>query len=201
MPARFSALAGAFVMATVVASPSAGFACGFDGALGAGFSAMHPKSLAVAFAISDAVASGVVGRAAAAPIEPGPKGYWRAAGHIQSFERRLAATPATLAQAPRISILFIESRLWSRLVASGQGYDVQMHVAGPTPGDVVIVTNETVLAAALDGALAPRAAFDLGVIAVDAEPPAADAIRAALLSAVSSKTSAAVKAIPFFRRK
>lgn len=195
----FSAACALAIM-PVLAGVTAGLACGFDGRLGDGFSALHPKSLAVAFAISDAVASGAVDRAAAAPIEPGPKGYWRAAGHIESLERRLVATPATLAKAPKISILFIESRLWSRLVASGQGYDVQMHVAGPTPGDLVIVTNETILASVLDGALAPRAALDLGVIAVDAAPPAADAIRAALLSGVSSKAAAA-KAIPFIGRR
>jgi len=195
----FSAACALAIM-PVVAGPTAGLACGFDGRLGDGFSAMHPRSLAVAFAISDAVASGAVDRAASAPIEPGPKGYWRAAGHIESLERRLAVTPETLILAPRISILFIESQLWSRLVSSGQGYDIEMHVAGPTPGDLVIVTNETVLASVLDGALAPRAALDLGVIAVDAAPPAADAIRAALLSGVSSKATAA-KAIPFVGRK
>lgn len=196
----FSSIARYSLLWAVSVCSQAGLACGFDGPLGAGFGAMHPKSLAVAFAISDAVASGAVDRAASAPIEPGPKGYWRAAGHIESLERRLAVTPKTLILAPRISILFIESQLWSRLVAGGQGYEVQMHVAGPTPGDLVIVTNETVLASVLDGALAPRAALDLGVIAVDAAPPAADAIRAALLSGVSSKTTAA-KAIPFVGRK
>lgn len=203
MRPQLSVVAGMSLFFAVFVSPQTGMACGFDGRLGDGFSAMHPKSLAVAFALSDAVASGVVSRAAIAPIEPGPKGYWRAAGRIQSLERRLAATPETLILAPKISVLFIDSQLWSRLAASAGGYDIEMHVAGPAPGDVVVVTNETVLASVLDGALAPQAALDLGVIAIDAEQSVAKAVRKALFSATASTTekTAAAKPIPFVRRK
>ncbi len=48
--------AASLLLSSGVATPPS-FACGFDGILGDGFSAEHPKSIAVAFAIGDAVAS------------------------------------------------------------------------------------------------------------------------------------------------
>ena len=133
------------------------WACGFDGLMGASLSAQHPKSLGVAFAVRDAVAGGVVDAAAIAPIEPGPKGYWRAAGHVQTFLRRIVSVKdrGTL---PSLSLLFIESQFWSSLKATTHGFDLELHTAGPEAQDVVIVTNETVLSALIDGSLSPHAA-------------------------------------------
>ena len=107
--------AALLLLASGVATPPS-FACGFDGILGDGFSAEHPKSIAVAFAIGDAVASGIVDKAAVAPIVPGSQGYWRAVGRINAFHRLLAAASVGRSQSPSISLLFIDSKLWARLV-------------------------------------------------------------------------------------
>ena len=75
--ALYGAMTSAALLLLVsgAAAPPAN-ACGFDGILGDGFSAEHPKSIAVAFAISDAVTAGIVDKAALAPIVPGSQGYW-----------------------------------------------------------------------------------------------------------------------------
>lgn len=78
---RITATALLLLTAGMATSPS--IACGFDGILGDGFSAEHPRSIAVAFAISDAVAAGIVDKTAVTPIVPGSSGYWRAVGRIR----------------------------------------------------------------------------------------------------------------------
>ena len=101
------------VLSSGLAAPPS-LACGFDGLLGDGFSAEHPKSIAVAFAISDAVDAQMVDRATIAPIDPGSRGYWRAVGHISSFQRLLSAASGAGDHSPGIALLFIDSKLWSR---------------------------------------------------------------------------------------
>ena len=137
--------------------------------MGASLSAQHPKSLTVAFALRDAVDSGALDKAALAPIERGPKGYWRAAAHVQELQRRLAGAK-TRGAAPSLALLFIESQLWSRLKPTATGFDLELHAAGAEPQDVVIVTNETVLASLLAGSLSVQAALDRGLVALDGEP-------------------------------
>jgi hypothetical protein len=196
-------LALAFLVAAGSASSEAG-ACGFDGVLGASFGFQHPKSLAVAFAIRDAVDAGAVEAAATAPIEPGPKGYWRAASRVQNFSRRMAAAKGA-GDLPDVSLLFVESQLWSRLKSVTSGVSIDLHADGPATKDVVIVTNETVLASVLAGALSPRAAIDLGVIAFDGDKAAAEVVRSAFIERMSrpdtEPSGRSVATIPFVRRR
>jgi hypothetical protein len=83
---------------------SAALACGYDGLIGDQFSAQHPKSLPVAFAINDAINAGIVGSDAIVPIQAGQKGYWRAMTRLAHFSSLLGekAPPGSL---PNISIL------------------------------------------------------------------------------------------------
>ena len=166
--------------------------------MGASLSAQHPKSLTVAFALRDAVESGALDKAALAPIERGPKGYWRAAAHVQELQRRLAGAKMRSAT-PSLALLFIESQLWSRLKPTASGFDLELHAAGAEPQDVVIVTNETVLASLLDGSLAAPAAFGRGLVALDGEPWAVAALREFFLEAFNRPTDRAspVSLLPF----
>jgi hypothetical protein len=180
------------------AAPAPLSACGFDGVMGASLSAQHPKSLAVAFAVRDAVESGALDKAALAPIERGPRGYWRAAAHVQELQRRLADVE-TRGAAPSFAVLFIESQLWSRLKPTATGFDLELHAAGAEPQDVVIVTNETVLASLLDGSLSAQAALDRGLAAVDGEPSAVAALRETFLEAFSrpADRASSLSLLPF----
>ena len=178
-----------------MAAPPA-IACGFDGLLGDGFSAEHPKSIAVAFAISDAVTAGIVDKAALAPIVPGSQGYWRAVGRINTFQRLLSAASTGGTPAPSISLLFIDSKLWSKFSPGPQGYELQVHTSGASPEDIVIVTSETILAAVLDGTMPAQKALDLGLIAIDGKQDDAEAMRHAVVAATDRARTSAVAAMP-----
>jgi hypothetical protein len=135
-------------------------ACGFDGVLDGNFSALHPKSIAVAFAIRDSVDAGVVEKSAVDPIVPGSPGYWRAVGHLNEFQLRLSAAAGQSQPPAAVAVLFIDSSLWARLIPASQGFDIQVHASGAQSGDVVLVTSEAILTAVLEGRLSVQAALD-----------------------------------------
>lgn len=169
------------VAAFQIATAPMALACGFDGLLGDQFSAQHAKSLPVAFAINDAVATGAIEKGALAPIEAGQKGYWRAMTRLQRFAQALAET-LDRDRLPPVSILLIDSQLWTRLHSGPAGYEIEAHTSRPAPNDVVIVTHEFVLSKLIDGSLPPRRALELGVIAVDGQTSAATIVRNDMLA-------------------
>lgn len=173
------------VAALQVALAPMASACGFDGLLGDQFSAQHAKSLPVAFAINDAVAAGIIGKDALAPIEPGQKGYWRAMMRLQRFAQ-LLEEPADRNGIPPVSILLIDSKLWTRLRPGPTGYEIEAHALQPAPGDVVVVTNEFVLAGINEGSLSSRRALDLGLVAVDGEERLATSVRDRILARIGA---------------
>ena len=140
--------------------------CGFHGAIGNNFSAMHPKSIDVAFAVRDAVVAGVI-ESPADPAAAGRAGYWRAVGHLTAFRAALSAERRE-ANVP-ISVLFIDSGLWARLTPSVEGLQMDVHTEGEQPGDVTVITSETVLAAILDKRLPVADALERGLIVIDGE--------------------------------
>ncbi len=165
-------------------------ACGFDGLLGDQFSAQHPKSLPVAFAINDGVAAGMIDKGALAPIQPGQKGYWRAMTRLAHFAALLAGT-VDLGKLPHVSVLLIDSQLWTRLRAGPAGYEIEQHERGPAPGDAVVVTNEFILALMIDGRLSARRALDIGVVAVDGEKALATLVQDRMLAGLTLEKTAA----------
>lgn len=169
-------------------------ACGFDGLLGDQFSAQHPKSLPVAFAINDSVAAGIIDKGALAPIQPGQKGYWRAMMRLEHFAALLAET-VDQGKLPHVSVLLIDSQLWTRLRAGSTGYEIEPHARGPAPGDAVVVTNEFILAAITEGSLSARRALDIGVVAVDGESPLATLVKERMLERMTPEKTATERRI------
>ena len=163
-------------------------ACGFDGMLGNGFSAMHPKSITVALALRDAIDTGVMEQGSVEPIVEGKAGYWRAVGRLSVLQRRLAIAAVQSPQAISISVLFVESRLWARLTPSSSGFDMQAHTDGAQSGDVVLVTGEAILARTLEGRLSVQAALENGVMAIDGASDAIDEIRRLLVAALDHQS-------------
>jgi hypothetical protein len=155
--------------------------CGFHGAIGNNFSALHPKSIDVALAVRDAVVAGVIEQAAD-PAAVGNAGYWRAVGHLTTLHAALAGIRKE-ASAP-ISVLFIDSGLWARLTPKADGLTMEIHTAGVQPGDVAVITSETVLTAILEKRLPVADALESGVIAIDGE--AADATRHLIAKALDA---------------
>jgi hypothetical protein len=170
-----------------VRPPTATRACGFDGLLGDGFGASHAQSLTVAFAVSDATDAGVMDKSARSSVLSGQVGYARAVLRLGAFHRRLAATTAKVGAPGSISVLLVDSRLWSRFCPDARGSDIATHTAGPQAGDVVVVTHEAVLAALVSGKLSIATALDRGLLVVDGESTAGGSVRSLLNESFGKK--------------
>lgn len=162
---RLKGLLGALALGAVVTGQAS--SCGFDGLLGDSFSAQHPKSLGVALAVAEAAAAGVLPAAATAPIVPGQKGYWTTVAHLEKFSGLVGAASSDGAPLPAVSILLVDSQLWTRLSPGPRGYELEQHVPGPREADIVVVTTGYIVEAVTSGRLSGAAAISLGVLAVD----------------------------------
>lgn len=181
--------ASCILLALTMSAPQA-FACGFDAVVGDTFSAQHPASISVALAISEGVRAGRIGAEAAAPIEAGPKGYWRAMSRLQRFQHLLGEAAGDRTDLPDMSVLLVDSQLWTRFRASQSGYRIEQHAAGPAPDDVVIITGEYVLDQIAAGAISPAEALETGVIAVDGRSEAAGIVRNNVLARINPARAA-----------
>lgn len=65
---------------------------------------------------------------------------------------------------PAFSIVLIGPMLWTRFERAGAALEMAAHSTGPASEDVVIVTDEPVVAALLDGRVTPREARKLGLV-------------------------------------
>lgn len=154
----------AICVVALFSGPAQSYACGFDGLLGNGFSALHPRSVQVAFAIRDAVDDRLTPASVLTPITPGSVGYWRAIRHLKGFHKLLSATAHGQAETPPISILFIDSNLWTRFHSADSRIEASVHRTGAERGDVEIVTSEAILVELLEERISIAKALDRGLI-------------------------------------
>lgn len=151
---RFAVGLISFVLAGHAAT---GAACGLHGTM-PDLAVAHPRSIDVALAVHDATERDGLKPLAALP--PG-LAFLRARRTLISFEPQVADF-AGRAGGP-VAVLLVESGLWTRYTFAAGRAIALPHVAGPMPGEHVIVTSETVLAAILDGTLEPARARQLGL--------------------------------------
>jgi len=188
--------------ATVIVGGSVGSAtaCGFDGILLNGFDALHPKSIDVSIAIRNAYEAGIVDKSAVQPITPGSAGYWRAVGHLTDLQRWLSFDELSR-ERPTISVLLVDSSLWSRITGTGP-QSLQVHTAGAQDNDVILLTNEAVLVAILERRLSPDLALEQGLLRIEGSAPTAESVRQAIRRTAGTSDSAATGAgariAPFF---
>ncbi len=71
-----------------------------------------------------------------------------------------------------------------------------MHTQGASPGDVVIVTSEAILAAVLDGTMTTQKAIDLELIAIDGKQDETVAMRRLVVAATDRAHTSAVAGSP-----
>jgi hypothetical protein len=166
--------AAACVAAALTASPAAQ-ACGYHDAVSASVGMLnwaYPDSLHVRTAVWMAQREGILARAdAGSDADPGP-----ASSRFQQMLRyrdtqfRLETLRGALGRvgkdqaAPQFSIVLIGSMLWTRFERAGGELQMHVHATGPAPDDVVIVTDEPVLTAFVEGQLAPREARERGLV-------------------------------------
>ena len=76
------------------------------------------------------------------------------------------------AMIPPFPLVLIGPMLWARLAPDNTGLEMIPHTKGPSNGDVVIVTDEPVIKALVEGQVAPQTARELGLIRFYGAPEA-----------------------------
>lgn len=149
-------------------------ACVFDTGVGNPFELPHPRALEVAMAVHGAVQSGAVDGNAIGPELGGEAGLQRASWRLQRLARLLGGAAS---DEPTIALVLVDRWLWARLTPAALGAMLQVHAAGPAPGDVVAVSSEWVLALLLAGQLSGDEALRQGLVLLEGN--AADVQRVA----------------------
>lgn len=90
-----------------------------------------------------------------------------------SLLRQLAvqlSAPGAAAAPPNLAVVLLGPVMWNRFAAHDGRLTPLLHVAGPEPGDVVVVTELPVVEAIAAGSLGFAAAIDSGVLRLYGEP-------------------------------
>lgn len=167
------------LFAAAVGMPSPAASCGYHGALGDGFSALHPRSIGVAIAIREAADEHVLDRESVSPKLVDLLALHRATARLDRLRNSLQALTAGMA-IPSFSLLLVESGMWSRYVIEGDTIRLIAHVDAPPAGEPVVVTGNSVLIAIGAHRLTAEDAVRRGLIAVDGPPRLAASLIAAL---------------------
>lgn len=152
----------------LAAASTAAMSCGFeDPSSVSGVRGMlnfiYPKSLYVVSAVWRAQAEKIISRDDRPAAVKALLGYQQAVAKLGLLRDRLAA-PSDKGEKPAFAIMLIGPALWTRFEPKGEGLAMTPHVGGPAPGDVVVVTDEPVIAALVDGRLTAAAAGELGLV-------------------------------------
>lgn len=144
------------------------WACGFENPSAADLERgllnwTFPNALYVTTAVWQAENSGIL----PPRTSKGGKGltaYHRTATALEELALRISQNGGATADAPPLSIVLIETVLWTHLDHGPQGYTANVHRDGPAPGDVVIVTEGSVIEALVDARVTAKAAEDAGLL-------------------------------------
>ena len=142
-------------------------ACGYHVATPQFLNAPHPTTYVIAVALRKAADEK---RLTLINLNNRLKGYHGAVGKLEAFTQRLNRIMQDLypeRSSLGLSIVFVDVTLWSRIVTKNGKLTLQPHVAGAVPGDVVISTAESVLAAMLHGDLSFQEAVTRGLIHIE----------------------------------
>lgn len=122
-----------------------------------------PDSLHVSTAVWQAQAAGILDRDQTPAAIKALVGYQKVTEKLSAFRDGLAAGLNGHA-VPPMSVVMLGPMLWTRFQPDGMGVAMATHASGPASGDAVIVTDEPVIAAVVDGRLTPRDARKLGLL-------------------------------------
>lgn len=165
-------LLAAFVSLAVCAPVQA---CGYHDPVSASVGMLnwaYPDALHVRTAVWMAQQSGLLARPEPVPaVDPlSPTARFEQSfrlgetlGHLGALHGRLVEA-AGGAASPAIAIVLIGPMLWARFDASNRAVPLVLHATGPSPDDVVIVTDEPVIAALAEGRLRVQDLQALGLI-------------------------------------
>ena len=165
---RVVGMAVAAAVLTTAYSPSRSLACGYhdDVSMARGLlNWVYPDALHVLGAISTAVAERRLPppNPQRADLDLFGSGYRMTVKPLERFAEALSA--AAERPAPfSYSLVLVEPMLWTRFEAHLGEMRTQIHVAGPQPGDLVLISGEGVIAEIANGRLDMGEAHRLGLV-------------------------------------
>jgi hypothetical protein len=122
----------------------------------------YPKALYVTSAVWRAQQEDIVAREDRSPAVRALLGYQLAVRKLAALRERLVG--AEDPRAPSFAIILLGPMLWTRYERTPGGLSMTPHVDGPKTGDVVVVTDEPVIEAMVEGRLTTTNALELGLI-------------------------------------
>lgn len=174
-------------MAAMLAFAAPVTACGYHSSVAVGaLNVAYPNALWVRTAVWQAQLDGLLERADAHPTSNPVAARLALARRFREVSARLAQLRDHLASqqptetTPAFSVLLLEPMMWSRFVSDGGAVALQVHTDGPVSGDVVLITDEPVLAALATGRMRFAHALELGVLRVYGLPAGKSAVGAAI---------------------
>ncbi|AEG56941.1 hypothetical protein [Sinorhizobium meliloti] len=157
----------AAVLLTAVRAPGA-FACGYEDpqSVSRGFlNWIYPDSLHVIGAISSAVAARRLPPAnfEQARIDLFGRRYNATKMALEQFGEMLRTAAPSRSQPP-VSLVLVEPLLWTRFERGDGGLHARVHVSGAEPGDLVLVSGESVISEIAKGRLTVSQAIRAGLM-------------------------------------
>ena len=140
-------------------------ACGYDNPQSIELGSLnwvYPDALYVRTAVTQAEQGGLLPSSELGP-QVGLFAFLRANAAMKSFGAKLA-DPRVAASGRIVSVVLIPQVLWTRFKIGPEGVAMQGHAEGPEEGDLVIVTEEKVVRALLDGKLDAATAEEKGLV-------------------------------------
>lgn len=183
-------LLAAPLLAVALALPAGAGACGYHDPSSINLGALnmaYPDSLHVRTAVWMAQRDGAL-----PPRETAPDGEDGQAARVRAVMRmgmtvaklralrdRLEAEPAQ-ERAPAFSVVLIGPMLWARFDRAGGKLSLEAHADGPGRGDVIVVTDEPVVTALVEGLITPQAARRLGLVRLYGDRPNVEEVESLL---------------------
>lgn len=150
----------------LVASGSGVHSCGYHSPITVARGALnwaYPNSLYVRTAVWQAEDAGILPKRASEPTKD-LFAYHRIAMAMRKYGELLTKVDFEPGKMQSLSVLLIESVLWTRFVRNAKGYSIEVHADGAAPTDVVMVTDDKVILALVGGAITAQAARQHGLI-------------------------------------
>lgn len=174
------AIAALISAASLVAGATLAFSCGFEDPKSADSARgmlnwAYPDALHVTSAVWRAQLVGAIPRDDRPAAVKALIGYRRITTDLSAFRNRLAPDRGQ-PDLPAFSMVLIGPMLWTRFAPAGGALTMSVHASGPDDEDVVIVTDEPVVAALIEGRITPQAAQERGLIRFYGPPDRVSAI-------------------------
>jgi hypothetical protein len=169
----FWSLVGATLLSSTV------YACGYHDPVNLGRGMMnwvYPNSLYVQTAVWQAEDAGVLPSRAAEPTKD-LFAYQRIVQAMRAYGALITKADVAAGEMPNLSVVLIDTLLWTRFARAADAYAVEVHAEGPAPNDVVMVTAGKVMFSLVDGTLTPRIAYDRGLIRLYGPPAAVEMVK------------------------